>query len=137
MKWLKYEEKQNNFCFVHSKCDGMDEGQKLRSLNAVCGELEIDISVTNESLRPQSNSNLPQLNSTSTVQMVNTLGFPPKAPYKDIQEDLKLLQDCIINCQVYPESERGKHNPQLQRIKISAPDNNSLFSSLLHNCTIL
>ena len=115
---LKY-----NFCFVHSKCDNMDEGQKLRSLKAVCGELEIDISVTNENLGPQSNSNSPQLSSTSTVQMVNTLGFPPKAPYKDIEEDLKLLQDCIINCQVYPEPKKGKRNDhQVQRIRISAPD---------------
>ena len=115
MLWLDYKKHQNNFCFVHSKCDGMEEGQKLRSLSTVCGELGIDTSITNQKIAADTLADSVTL--SSTVQMVNTFGFPPKASFEEIHEDLQLLQDCVINCPVYQ-----KDTDQRERIKIKADE---------------
>ena len=122
MDWLKYEKNKKNFCFIHNKCDAMDEGQRLQNLQTICEELAIDNSITNEKI--EQDTNLP-----TPVQMVNALGFHPKADFEDIREDIQLLQDCIINCPAYSNSCKDL-TPKLQRIKVHKPDDSGM-------CTIL
>ena len=110
MQWLKYDTYKRNFCFIYSKCDGMDEGKKLALLNEVCGMLGIDTSVTLGGIRVDR-------------PMVNALGFHPKASYDDIIDDVNTL----LNTTCEPTCEMGTLNMDT-RIRI--PMNSSI-------CTIL
>lgn len=87
MKWLKYESFKKNFAIVYNKCDGWDEGKKLESLSEVCSMLGIDTTVTNT-------NGLTSLK--SPIPLVNALGFRPKAPYEEIDDDLRKLFDSVI-----------------------------------------
>ena len=100
----------------------MDEGQRLQNLQTICEELGIDNSITNEKIEQDTLFPTP-------VQMVNALGFHPKADFKDVYDDIQLLQDCIINCPAYSNSCKDL-SPKLQRIKVHKPDESGM-------CTIL
>ena len=104
MKWLKYDSFKRNFAFVYNKCDGMDEGRRLENLSDVCSMLGVDTTVTNSNGSSELKNPIP---------MVNALGFRPKAPFEEIDDDLRKLCDSVI-IPTYNEADK-----EYQRIPIS------------------
>jgi GTP-binding protein EngB required for normal cell division len=100
MKWLKYDSYKKNFAIVYNKCDGWDEGKRLESLSEVCSMLGVDTTVTNYNGRTSLRSPIP---------MVNALGFHPKAPFQEIEDDLRTLFDSVI-IPTYSDTEKGKES---------------------------
>ena len=97
MELLKYKKYKTNFSFVYNKCDGMEEGNTLKNLGDVCGMLKINPNTTikNDFTRP--------------TPLVIATGFPPRAPFQDIKNDLLLLQESIM----MPTYETGDSFDQL------------------------
>lgn len=89
LRWLNYNRRKSQFVFIYSKCENLDEGEKLKCLGQMCDALEVDgrFSFELQSLCAGQHK---------YIQNVSTMGFPRRAKLDDVKDDLQRLNDTVL-----------------------------------------
>lgn len=99
MVWLDYKNYPTNFSLLYTKCDGMDQAQRAKSLAEVAARLELFPGQLIPDAANPTPGNLIRggdLGSVNLVSLQQAIALPAHVSYEEIQDDLGRALDAVF-----------------------------------------
>mmetsp|Transcript_75868 Transcript_75868/g.234881 ORF Transcript_75868/g.234881 Transcript_75868/m.234881 type:complete len:436 (-) Transcript_75868:196-1503(-) len=89
LKWLGYAQHKPDFVFIYNKAETLECSEKTECLGEMGDLLNVD--VTYGVYLP-----VPGSNDQREIKLGLAAGFPPRAPYHEVEDDLRALHDAVL-----------------------------------------